>query len=139
MSLRKQRLPNDSQPAALPTANLKTITYEEIASSKPSVFIIGPKKREFTLASVLVANQFPGFKRLVNGSFKEHVYAFGYGYLEVTEPDPVGMVIDEPEESPERRVMSSRERKKWVERLGSEAVESADRMVPRPDHSQPIG
>ncbi|KAK5651163.1 hypothetical protein OQA88_13210 [Cercophora sp. LCS_1] len=49
----------------------KPLTYEDMASSKPFLFTIGPNKREFTMPSVLVAAQSPALERLVNGEFKE--------------------------------------------------------------------
>ncbi|KAK4445482.1 hypothetical protein QBC34DRAFT_164257 [Podospora aff. communis PSN243] len=49
----------------------KTITYAEMAASKPFRFTIGSEKREFYIPSLLVANQSPVFEGLVNGNFKE--------------------------------------------------------------------
>ncbi|KAK5651162.1 hypothetical protein OQA88_13209 [Cercophora sp. LCS_1] len=62
--------PNES-PAASPISESKIVTYEDIASSPPFRFSIGPQKREFFIHSVLLSNQSPAFERLVNGGFKE--------------------------------------------------------------------
>ncbi|KAK4445485.1 hypothetical protein QBC34DRAFT_384284 [Podospora aff. communis PSN243] len=49
----------------------KPLSYEDIATSKPFLFTIGPNRREFTLPSILVAAQSPVLDRLVNGEFNE--------------------------------------------------------------------
>ncbi|KAK4445145.1 hypothetical protein QBC34DRAFT_413612 [Podospora aff. communis PSN243] len=49
----------------------KPLSYEEIATSKPFLFTVGPKKKEFTMPVALVAAQSPALERLVNGDFIE--------------------------------------------------------------------
>ncbi|TWU72579.1 hypothetical protein ED733_002482 [Metarhizium rileyi] len=44
---------------------------EAIASSEPFRFLVGPRKREFTIHSAVVANQSRSLDRLVNGEFVE--------------------------------------------------------------------
>ncbi|KAK3348811.1 hypothetical protein B0T25DRAFT_632492 [Lasiosphaeria hispida] len=48
-----------------------TPTFEELISSKPYKFTIGPNKREFVMHSALVAAQSRAFGRFVNSGFKE--------------------------------------------------------------------
>ncbi|KAK0645424.1 hypothetical protein B0T16DRAFT_492583 [Cercophora newfieldiana] len=62
------RAPKAKQAAGEPP---QTLTFEDIASSKPFRFTVGPQKREFTIHPALVANQSLALERLVNGNFKE--------------------------------------------------------------------
>ncbi|KAH7308955.1 hypothetical protein B0I35DRAFT_453549 [Stachybotrys elegans] len=52
---------------------MTTVPYEEIISSTPFTFIVGPDEIEFTLHSALVASQSPKLDRLLNGQMKEAI------------------------------------------------------------------